>query len=168
MNKTLKNVGVFALCLALLLGILWCIPGNVSTAKAANDSNLLADHDFSFENTAVGADPAGWTEYDGSAGHYEVTDEEASLGTHSLKLEIRPTTTASRGIRTPYLNVEGMTTLYLSVDFKCTYSATFFFYFYDENGSHSSRPAMFPLMQRLPVSCSIRALLRSTPLILTM
>ena len=135
MNKTLKNVGAFALCLALLLGILWCIPGNVSTAKAATNSNLLADFDYSFENTQVGHDPTGWVEYDGSAGHYEVTDEEASDGTQSLKLEIRSNTTAPRGIRTPVFNVEGMTSLMLSVDFKCTYDCNFYFYFFDAEGA---------------------------------
>ena len=121
MHKSFRKIGVFALCLAILLGVLSAIPGTVNIAEAAGDPNLLAGLDYSFEDTNVGEDPAGWTQYDGSSSVYAVSDEDASVGNQSLKLEILSTTTSPRGIRTPYVNVEGLETLLVSVDFKCSY-----------------------------------------------
>ena len=95
-------------------------------------TNLLEDFDYSFENTAVGADPAGWTPaLAGSENYYEVTDKYATKGSKSLRLFIDETTPNSKGIFSPVIPIADMNAISVMADVRGDAEATIWVYFYD-------------------------------------
>ena len=94
--------------------------------------NLLADYDPSFENTAVGEDPAGWTPaLAGSENYYEVTDKYATKGSKSLKLFIDETAPNSKGLFSPVIPIADIKALSVMADVRGDAEATIWVYFYD-------------------------------------
>ena len=96
-------------------------------------SNLMANADYSFENTAVGEDPASWTQFADTNGFYEVSDQQASMGSKSLKMVTDETSRIPTGIYGPVVPIADIKTMSLLVDVYGDSSINIYLYFYDGN-----------------------------------
>ena len=112
-------------------------------------TNLLEPYNYSFEDTAVGADPADWATYDSGDKYHEVTDKEAQHGTKSLKLFTDETAKSPKGIYTPYYTIASYmkkmsVLLYINGDS----DAYIYMYFYDANKQRIANVEGEPLQYR--------------------
>ena len=113
------------LAIALSLALLFCLvpgKGNEVQAAGASAANLLADKNYSLEDTAVNAFPADWSGAQ-LGPNAKVTEDKAFDGNKSLKLNIPENATIGAYIYTPRFDVSGISTLRISVNYLTTKGA---------------------------------------------
>ena len=130
MKQHMNRITALFLCLAMVIGVLGMLPGAVATASAAQTSaaagvapNLLEDLNYSFENGTED-----WTF--SNAPFYQVVNDEAWVGSSSLKVDTDGT---ARLIMSNFVDVSGISNLFLSFAQKGTGTTNLFVYYYNDD-----------------------------------